>query len=373
MRKNKKIAIALSGGVDSSVAALLLKNAGYDVFGVYFKTYKPFGDKTHCKEAGESAKRVADTLSIPFFAIDLEQEYKKRVFDYLIDSYSKGLTPNPDIICNREIKFGIFLDKARELGAEMLATGHYANVYHKNNLFNTKKYILLKMAKDKNKDQTYFLSQVKKDALSKTIFPLAKLTKPQVRKIAKKYGLHTADKKDSQGICFIGHELDVKKFLKHFVPHNSGKILSLNGDIIGEHQGSVLYTIGERRGFHIFPKFQSPNQNPLYIIDKNTKENTIIVGSKKEFDAHQKNIKFIKINNLNWISKIPKINKNYTCRIRHRGELQKCKITQIDHKTAIIKFKEPPFAPAQGQFIAIYKNNTCLGGGEIQKVIHNQN
>ncbi len=360
--KKNKIAVALSGGVDSSVTLAILKSKGYDVIGVYFKTYKPDGDRTTCKKEGTDAKNICKILKVPFFAVDLQDEYKKYVFDYMIAEYKAGRTPNPDIYCNKFIKFGVFWKKAQELGADFLATGHYARHIIKNS-----KHFLAE-GKDQNKDQTYFLSQISSKVLEKVIFPVGDFDKKEIRKMAKKFGLFTAEKKDSQGICFIQKEINLKDFLQNYIEQKKGDILNLNGEVVGSHDGVFFYTIGQRHGFEIDSKFKTPNQPKLFIVDKDIDNNTITVGTKEDLlKKNSASKKEIEINNLNFFASDIDWSdtENLFARIRHRG--QKIKIEKIEKNNDKMKvfLKKAHSAVAEGQFMAIYKNEICLGGGEI--------
>lgn len=359
--KKTKIIVALSGGVDSSVVLAMLKEKGYSLKGIYFKTYKPDGDKTYCKKEGTDAKKICKSLNVPFEAFDLQKEYKEFVFDYMIGEYKKGKTPNPDIYCNKYIKFGIFLEKSLGLRADFIATGHYATHVVKQN-----KHYLVK-ALDQNKDQTYFLSQISKEALEKTIFPIGDFKKDKVRQKAKKYGLFTFNKKDSQGICFMQKEVDLKKFLQKYIEKKEGDVLNTSGDVVGRHDGVVFYTIGQRHGFTILPEFKTPNQERLFVVQKDFKKNILVVGNRSDLEKH-KNIakKNIIISDLNLFNEVNlEKAKNLTGRIRHRGEL--IKINKISQKqnSIEIQFQKPHTAVASGQFLAIYQNNICLGGGVI--------
>lgn len=362
MQKNK-IYVAMSGGVDSSVAAALLQEQGYDVTGVYFKTYKPDGDREYCRKQGTDAQKVCKHLGIPFKVYDLEQEYKQHVFDYMIKWYREGHTPNPDIMCNKHIKFGVFLKKAQRDGANLIATGHYARLARECPKTPFGHSLLLKGV-DENKDQSYFLSQLSQKQLSKTLFPIGKLRKPEVRQLAKKFRLHIAEKKDSQGICFIGREMNVKKFLKKYIKEKPGDVLNTSGEKIGTHSGAVFYTVGERHSFRIDASYQTPNTPKLFVILKDTKYNTITVGTAEELK--QLGSTLLSLKNVNWINTSPKKGKEYECRIRHRGELYKCKLVRGSTPyNWEIKLEEVPYAPARGQFAAIYDKDECLGGGVI--------
>lgn len=337
--------VALSGGVDSSVALALLRDEGYDVTGVYFKTYKPNGDPTYCREQGTSAERVCETLSVPFKVFDLQDEYREKVFEYMLSEYRAGRTPNPDIICNREIKFGLFAQRAFADGAQMIATGHYARVADGQ----------LLQARDTNKDQSYFLSQVRKEVLERTLFPLGELHKQETRRLAQQYGLHTAEKPDSQGLCFIGHEIDVKSFLKRYIPEHAGALLDVAGEVIGTHEGAEFYTIGERHGFTIDARYQSPHMAPLFVITKDIHANTVTVGTATELQ-HQSPTS-VRLTHTNWLQE-PVEGREYACRIRHRGVRVPCVLHDEE-----LTFLEPPHAPSPGQFVALYDGDMCLGGG----------
>ena len=381
--KKAKVFLMLSGGVDSSVAATLLLKQGYDVVGVYFKRYKPDGDDSVCKSDGESAKQICEQLKIPFKVYDLQKEYKEKVFDYLIDSYRKGITPNPDIVCNREIKFGEFARRAFNDGADYIASGHYANlcayvnflgfylplpVSLARHLPNSR--FSLKEARDKNKDQSYFLSQVPDAVLKRTLFPLAKLKKHEVRQIAEHEGLHTASRKESQGICFIGKEINIKEFLKRYIQTKAGDLLDTEGKKIGEHDGVQFYTIGERRGFRLLPEFQSEHTPALFVVSKNIKHNTITVATKETFlKINERNTRLV-LRNLNFFKPAEPL-KTYSLRIRHRGQKTRCAILVFNKEKAVIELQDSkPYAPAVGQFATLYDDSSCVvASGEIVKIV----
>jgi tRNA-specific 2-thiouridylase len=354
------IFVAVSGGVDSSVALALLRDAGYDVTGVYFKTYKPkiteLKSIEYCRQQGMDAQAVCEHLGVPFRVFDLQEEYKREVFEYMIDGYRAGVTPNPDIMCNREIKFGEFAKRAFSEGADMIATGHYAKVVSGR----------LYMSSDQSKDQTYFLSQVRPEILSRSIFPLGELCKSEVRKLSEQYGLLTAHKKESQGICFIGQEINVKEFLREYIPEQEGDVLNIDGDVIGKHKGARYSTVGERHGFTILPEYQGTDMPRLYVIKRDIEHNTLTVGTREDLDNAIQQSKSITITNCNWLSDKPKNDKEYKCRIRHRGELYTCKVVNLDNGKLDIRFVEIPYAPAAGQFVALYDNDMCIGGGVIE-------
>lgn len=376
--KKTKIFVGVSGGVDSSVSLLLLKNMGYEVEGVFFKKFTL--DKKKCQSEKKDAESVCADLEIPFHFLDLEEEYKEKILKYFIETYADGKTPNPDVFCNREIKFGAFQEWAFDKGADFIATGHYAQ-----NIFNKKKEIhFLKMAKDKNKDQSYFLSMLSQSQLSRSVFPLGNLTKPEVRKIAEKNNLITAEKKDSQGICFLGEKINLKDFLKGYISEKKGVVLDLKGEKIGEHSGVVFYTIGERHGFEIFPEKKTPSMPRLFVVRKDLNKNILVVGSSDELKKINQNNekKEIRFSKSNWISEEPDFTKRYYGRVRYRGELIGSKISYsgpqhvcraevcvedeiLDEKLKAV-FDKPHSFIASGQILVFYDNDICLGGGVIE-------
>ena len=368
---NKTVFIGLSGGVDSAVSAYLLKKAGYKVVGAFIKTWTPEWLECTWKEERRDAMRVAAHLEIPFVTIDLEKEYKENVADYMISEYKLGRTPNPDVMCNKEIKFGAFLKKAVEMGADFVATGHYAQ-----NLQISGKGRSLRSgaekgtnlrrnlckATDPEKEQSYFLWTLTQNQLSKILFPIGNLKKSEVRKIAKQIKLPNAEKKDSQGICFLG-DVDMKDFLSHYIKTKKGIVLNKKGEEIGTHNGAVFFTIGERHGFIITKK--STDDVPLYVISKDLKLNTITVGTKDDLENESERVtKKITINNTNWINEIPKENKVYSAQIRYHQKYQKVKLSKLE-KGWQVDFTEPQTS-ASGQSIVIYDKDVCLGGGVIE-------
>lgn len=343
----KKVYVGLSGGVDSSVTAALLKEQGYDVTGVYMKNWTKNIPGFECpwKDDFTDAKRVAVQLGIPFKVFDFEKQYQNKVVDYMIEGFRQGITPNPDVMCNQEIKFKLFLDVALEDGADYIATGHYAKV--KNGL--------LFKAKDSNKDQTYFLYRVTKKALQKTIFPLGEYTKTEVRELAKKYGLVTATKKESMGICFVG-KVGIKEFLSQYVKAMPGKIIDQSGKVIGEHDGAIFYTIGQRHGLNIGGGL------PYYVTGKDMRKNEIYVTN----DIDDKNLWHheFTLTNLHWIDTAPKSSIELEVRTRHRAPLEKCQL-QISGDTATVVLENPLRALTPGQSAVLYKGNGVIGGGII--------
>lgn len=332
----RKVFVAMSGGVDSSVAAALLKKQGYDVVGVHMRCFNVDG----CAERdAEDARRVAGVLKIPFYVWDFEKEYKERVVQYMIQGYKAGITPNPDVMCNREIKFGFFLDRALEMGAEYVATGHYVR------LRNTKKYEYTKtvakklsyirkpfvfrslfVAKDTNKDQSYFLWTLTQDQLKHCLFPIGDYLKSEVRKMAQKFGLPTAEKKDSQGICFLG-QVTLADFLKEYIPARPGLVLNANGQKLGEHKGASLYTIGQRHGFTVRTRNEELGTRnlPHYVVSKNVKANTLTVAEGDEDSLFRKEVQLTDVNFIVPASSL-KFPVSVLSRVRYRQTLVKARL-----------------------------------------------
>lgn len=353
--KQKKVFIGLSGGVDSSVAALLLKKEGYDVTGVFIQGWYPDFLECDWKDDRRDAMRVAASLNIPFLTIDAEEAYKTEVVDYMISEYKKGRTPNPDIMCNRHVKFGVFYEKAMELGADFIATGHYAQVEHND------KGVTLKAGIDLEKDQSYFLWNVPAEALRKTVFPLGHLTKNEVRKIATDNDLITADKKDSQGICFLG-KVSMKDFLSHYVTNERGDVLDVQGKVIGYHPGALLFTIGERRGFTITKK--GTDDHPKFVVSKDVEANTITVAEKEEESYQDFLKKEAFLESVNWISRSPQNDEELEVRYRHRQKLVSARVSK-EGAGWKVKFSEPQESLAPGQSLVLHSNEVCLGGGIV--------
>jgi tRNA-specific 2-thiouridylase len=356
--KTKKVFVGLSGGVDSSVSALLLKEQGYDVVGVFIKAWHPDFLPCNWRSEMRDAMRICAKLDIPFLLCDLEKEYKKEVIDYLINEYSIGRTPNPDVFCNKEIKFGHFLNWVMLKGADFIATGHYAQNIFKEK---TKRFEMLN-AVDTEKDQTYFLWTLKQDQLEKVLFPIGHLLKKDVRKIAQKNNLNTATKKDSQGLCFLGH-VNMKNFLKRFIDTKPGDVLNESGEIIGRHEGSILYTIGERHGFIIFN--QGNNEKSHYVINKNIDKNTITVSDK---NLIKKGSTKIILQDVSFTRNIKSFSKQkIQAKIRYRGELLKINLDKKDDVYYCF-FEKNIFDLAEGQSIVFYSEKECLGGAIIKTV-----
>ncbi len=369
MKENvsKKIFVAMSGGVDSSVAALLLKNNGYDVTGVFMRCYNIDG----CAERDATdARLVAEKLEIPFYVWDFEEEYKKKVVNYMIDGYKRGITPNPDVECNREIKFGLFFKKALTAGANFIATGHYVRSDGKN-LFE---------AKDKNKDQSYFLWTLRPEQVEKAIFPIGDYLKSEVRKMAKDADLPTANKKDSQGICFLG-KFSVQDFLKSYLPVKKGLVFTSAGLKVGEHDGAHFYTIGQRHGLNLGTKNKElkvggkVETKAHYVASKDIKNNTIVVAEGSEDEALYK--KEVVLHDVNFINtSYSSVLKNIGidgvevfARVRYRQPLVKARITNNESGIRLV-FDRPVRFVASGQSAVFYARASSnefqmMGGGII--------
>lgn len=359
--KGNKVYVGMSGGVDSSVSAYLLKKQGYDVTGVFIKVWQP--DTTDCgwKDERRDAMRVCAVLDIPFITVDFSQQYKKEVVDYMVDEYKQGRTPNPDVMCNRHVKFGSFLNYALSNGVEYVATGHYAQ-----NICNTETgFYELKEGADAAKDQSYFLWTLTQTDLQHILFPVGHLQKPEVRELAHKAKLPVFDKKDSQGVCFIGH-LDMKSFLKEYIETKPGDVLDIHGTVVGSHEGAELYTIGERHGFVL--KKTTDSSEPHFIIKKDVQHNTITVASKSQYLDFKTLEKIIpskvKLHKTSFSQGIHEyVGKKIECRIRYRQERQLCCITHVQHSEYEIEFDVPQKGMAEGQSVVLYDGDTCLGGG----------
>ncbi|MCK5027219.1 MAG: tRNA 2-thiouridine(34) synthase MnmA [Candidatus Pacebacteria bacterium] len=350
----KKVYAGLSGGVDSSVSAALLKKQGYDVTGVFIKVWQPPFLACTWKEERLDAMRVAAKLDIPFKTLDLEKEYKESIVDHMVAEYKLGRTPNPDVMCNKTIKFGAFLKRALEEGADLVATGHYAQKTEKDGMYE------LHAGLDESKDQSYFLWTLTQDQLKYVLFPVGGYEKAQVRKLAKKFDLITADKKDSQGLCFMG-KLNMKDFLKEFIEEKRGDILDDKGAVIGYHDGAVFYTLGQRRGFVITEK--TPEDTPYYIVAKDIENNTITVSHQRESHL-PKEKKKVKLTQANWISAVPEDGERFSVRIRYRQRLHECTIEKTNGDIMLV-FDVSQMVDA-GQSAVLYKEGRCVGGGVVK-------
>lgn len=352
----KTVFIGLSGGVDSSVAAGILHDQGYNVVGVHLRCWNVDG----CADQdAEDARRAAETLGIPFYVFDYEKEYKKQVVDYMVSEYRAGRTPNPDVMCNNQIKFGLFFDQAMKMGADYVATGHYARVQKKG-----KEYELLS-GKDPDKDQSYFLWTLTQKQLAHILFPLGDLIKKtQVRNRAKKLNLPNATKKDSQGICFLGH-VNLPQFLSGFIPPKKGKVLDIEGNVLGEHQGAHNFTIGQRKGLGI-----GGFKEPQYVVKKDIKKNTITLSSDSDIDGRAKKIW---LTNVNFISTAAKKQASRAAglavmaRIRYRQPLSKARLKKEGNRYLLIPDSPEAFV-AIGQSAVFYSaKGQLLAGGIISK------
>ena len=397
MSKQKKVVVGLSGGVDSSVAAYLLKEQGYDVIGLFMKNWHDdtvtISNECPWLEDSNDAMLVAEKLDIPFQTVDLSEQYKERIVDYMFKEYKMGRTPNPDVLCNREIKFDVFLKIALELGADYVATGHYCR---KGEIVNDGKttYQLLS-GKDPNKDQSYFLCQLSQEQLSKTLFPIGEILKPDVRKIASEQGLITAEKRDSQGLCFIG-KVRLPDFLQQQLAPKEGKIIEVptaysnynktepeftseeeklqflseknkytitGGTEVGKHQGAHFFTKGQRKGLAV-----GGTKEPLFVIDTDVEENVIYTGQGKDHPGLYRRGLFVKNEEIHWVREDLRLQedeaKEVTARIRYRQSLEKATIHQAVSGLYVI-FDKPQSAITEGQFVAWYQGEELLGSGVI--------
>ncbi|MCH9612779.1 MAG: tRNA-specific 2-thiouridylase MnmA [Chlamydiia bacterium] len=347
----KKVAVALSGGVDSSLAAYLLIEAGYEVIGIYMKNWDDSEDLSgacpHVKDY-QDVVSVCDHLNIPFYTFDFTKEYRDQVFNHFIVELKEGHTPNPDILCNREIKFKVLFDKAFSLGVDYLATGHYAQTQD-GHLFR---------GKDQGKDQTYFLYALNQEVLKKVLFPIGPYEKSDVRQLAEEKGIKTHDKRDSTGICFIGKR-NFKEFIKQYIPPEKGQFIDPEGNVLGENEGAYYYTIGQRRGMGI----GGPGE-AWYVVDKNIKAQTVTVAQGEAHPALFSNT--LTANEASWIVSPPK-NFPYACtaKIRYRQIDVPCIIEKIEKETLYVRFDEPQRAITPRQSIVFYQGEECLGGAMI--------
>lgn len=340
-----KIFVAMSGGVDSSVAAALLKKQGFDVTGVFMRNWSPNEKERYYRrpcawqEDRQMAMRAAAALDIPFLTFDFRKEYKKEVVDYMINSYRRGITPNPDVMCNKKIKFGLFLKKALQMGADYIATGHYVKIKDEK----------LFISKDKNKDQSYFLWPLTQKQLQYCLFPIGDYTKDEVRKLARRFGLPNADKKDSQGICFVG-EINLKNFLKKYIKLKTGLIKTFDGKILSKHDGIYFYTIGQRHGLGV------GGSAPYYVAKKDIKNNILYVAKgDRDKNLYMKEINIKEVRLFEGSRAFQML-----ARIRYRQPLQRCRVAGNK-----VIFSKPQRAVTSGQSIVFYKNGRLLGGGVI--------
>ena len=392
--------VGLSGGVDSSVAAYLLKKQGYAVTGVFMHCWSS-GSSSHslgithssslgvsCEEEdAEYARRVAERLEIPFYVFDFKEEYKNRVVEYMLEGYRNGITPNPDVMCNKEIKFDIFLREALTMGADYIATGHYVRISTNNELKTNKRineFIIRKFAnskkiryslmtaRDKNKDQSYFLWTLNQKQLQHCLFPIGSYLKPKVREIAKKAGLPTWNKKDSQGICFLG-KVTIDEFLKQYIPSKKGGVKDEKGNVLGTHDGAWYYTIGQRHGLDL-KNAKTPETKPHYVVSKDITTNTIVVAEgDKNLALYQKelilsNVNFINLGHSDVLENVRMSKIEILARVRYRQPLQKAKLIPFTLQTYKLIFEEPQKFIAPGQSAVFYsKAGELIGGGIIKE------
>ena len=356
---NKRIILGLSGGVDSAVAAVLLKRAGADVNALHMTNWED--DDGYCKAAEDlqDARHVCEQLEIPLHHANFARQYRDQVFDYFLAEYRAGRTPNPDVLCNREIKFGVFRDYAKRLGGDLIATGHYARsavVDGRGALFR---------GIDPGKDQSYFLHAVAADALQETVFPLGELKKTEVRRIAREAGLPIHDKKDSTGICFIG-ERPFREFLSQYLPANPGPMRTPGGNEVGTHQGLMYYTLGQRQGLGIGGRVDR-GEEPWYVVAKDVPNNVLIVAQGEHELLFSE---WLIATDASWIGTAPVgFNAGFRskAKIRYRQEDQECTVTALDDATLDVRFDNPQKAVAPGQFVVFYDEDRCLGGAVIAK------
>lgn len=381
MNRKHKVLVAMSGGVDSSVAAALLLRDGYDVAGAFMVHYNDKQNEINRQNIEcwlpdyRDALRVAAKLGISLLRLDFTKEYKDLVLEYMFKEYSVGRTPNPDVMCNKFIKFGVWLKKAREMGFDYLATGHYArlgreiqNSKKQNPNVKNKTDIKLLKAKDENKDQTYFLHQLNQAQLSKVMFPIGDNLKSEVRDLARKCSLPTAEKEESMGICFVG-EVPMKEFLRGKVKAKEGDMVTSDGVVIGRHEGLAFYTIGEKIGVESQKSIKSvkspvtKNQESFYVFDKDIKKNMLIVGFMDDPKFYKSEAY---VDNVNWVAgRAPKFPLQCQVRLRHRQLLQNVKI-KMEKSKLLVSFDNPQKAITPGQFAVFYLDDVCLGGGTIK-------
>lgn len=353
----RRVVVGMSGGVDSSVAALLLKQQGYEVIGIFMKNWDDTDERGFCSadEDFRDVRRVCEKIGIPYYTVNFEQQYAEKVFAYFLDEYRKGRTPNPDVMCNQEIKFGDFLEKALELGADYIATGHYARIEKRG------EYFYLLRGADPGKDQSYFLNRLNQYQLSRALFPIGHLTKKEVRQIAEEAGLPTARKKDSTGICFIG-ERDFRQFLSQYLPAQPGDMISVDGEWKGRHHGLMYYTLGQRHGLGIGG---GGTGEPWFVADKDLENNILYVAQGERHPALYSH--GLWASDVNWI--VPPEKEEFTCtaKFRYRQPDQGVRVI-IKGLGAEVLFDQPQKAVTPGQAVVFYQGEVCLGGGIIDQV-----
>ncbi|NIR60703.1 MAG: tRNA 2-thiouridine(34) synthase MnmA [Gammaproteobacteria bacterium] len=358
-RRPTRVIVGLSGGVDSAVAALCLQRAGYRVEGLFMKNWEDDDVDGRCAAAAdlEDAKAVCERLAIPLHKVNFAAEYRERVFARFLDEHRAGRTPNPDVLCNSEIKFRAFLEHARRLGAERIATGHYAR------LERAEGRVRLLQGADTNKDQSYFLHALTQAQLEHVLFPLGELTKPQVRRIARESGLPNHAKKDSTGLCFIG-ERNFREFLKRYLPSEPGDICAPDGTRLGIHQGLAYYTLGQRRGLGLGGRADA-EPTPWYVVDKDLARNRLVVA--QGHDHSLLHTRALETGPAHWIGAAPRTPFACEARVRYRQPAQPCTIVAAGAATTRVRFDTPQRAVTPGQFAVFYRDSECLGGGVIER------
>ena len=359
LMKKQRIVVGMSGGVDSSVAAFLLKEQGHQVMGLFMKNWEEWDGQGACSASRDYADvlRVCDQMDIECHQVNLSKQYWQQVFGRFLSDCKRGLTPNPDVLCNREIKFKAFFDHALQLGAERVATGHYCQIDH------ALPFPRLQKAFDANKDQSYFLQAITEKALAKTLFPLGHLKKPRVREIARAHGLHTCDKKDSMGICFVGKR-PFAGLVGDYLHQNPGIIQTLGGEQVGQHRGLACYTIGQRRGLGL-----GGEGEPWFVVDKDLANNTLIVERGTDHPALY--TEHLWAQEISWINPAsrehfrPRQSYKLQAKIRYRGKAQDCQLLLDENAGAQVHFMGPQRAVTPGQYVCFYQGDICLGGGQI--------
>ncbi len=356
LQDKKTIVVGMSGGVDSSLSALLLKQQGHHVIGLFMKNWEEVDDQDQCTSAADfdDVRRVCEQIDIPYYTVNFTKDYREQVFKQFLSDFEKGWTPNPDILCNREIKFKVFLNKAKELGADFLATGHYAQIGQVNGQSR------LLIGKDPLKDQTYFLYTLTHDILDQVLFPIGHLEKTQVRELARQHGLATSEKKDSTGICFIG-ERHFRTFLSQYIGTQPGHFETLDGKVVGTHTGTAFYTIGQRKGMGIGGAGEA-----WFVVGKDSLKKVVYVAQGANHPALF--CDDLEAAELSWVTKPPSVFP-FICqsKVRYRQTSSPCEIQSIENGLAKVKFLHPQRAVTPGQSIVFYQDNECLGGGVITK------
>ncbi|MBP1904877.1 tRNA-specific 2-thiouridylase [Paenibacillus turicensis] len=355
-----RVVVGMSGGVDSSVTALLLKRQGYDVIGIFMKNWDDTDEFGQCtaESDAEDVRRVCEQIDIPYYTVNFEKEYYDKVFAYFLEEYKLGRTPNPDVMCNREIKFGEFLNKAMDLGADYVATGHYARLVHEDGIYK------LLRGVDNNKDQTYFLNALNQAQLSKTMFPIGHLPKPEVRKLAEEAGLYTAKKKDSTGVCFIG-ERNFREFLSQYLPAKSGKMIDIaTGEVKGSHDGLMYYTLGQRQGLGIGG---SGTGEPWFVAEKDLENNVLyVVQGDKHHSLYSSGLTASGVNFISGKNLLADGPLKCTAKFRYRQPDQGVTLTAQPDGTVNVAFDELQKAITPGQAVVFYAGEECIGGGTIE-------